>query len=96
MFYANPQASWRYILGHEQTLMPVEDQKILHDIQLSGRSVESHSPWIKKMTLDDRLVFCDYVYDIPKKFPELEWKQIYPSKWWIGRKTRIIPEPNTN
>ena len=88
MFYANPHGNWRYILGHEQKLMPQDDVDILHEILWSSYATKFHRPWVEKMTMDDRLVFRYSKEDLPTKIPELEWKQLAPSQWWVGRTPR--------
>ena len=82
-FYANPKASWRYILGFEPTMMPPEDLKVLRDIQWSFGADGSFEPWVKKMKPEDRLVIPRGLGQAPK-IPALEWHST-DTGIWIGR-----------
>ncbi len=80
-FYKNPQGEWRYMVGFEPALMPVDDLKIYRDIHRSEGSAESYQPWIKKMRPEDRLATSRLAQP---NLPALEWKEGAPGVW-IGR-----------
>jgi hypothetical protein len=80
-FYRNPGGDWRYMVGFEPALMPVEDLKIYRQIFLSGGSVEAYEPWIRKMHPEDRLALTR---GEKPAIPALEWKEAAHGVW-IGR-----------
>jgi hypothetical protein len=80
IFYQNPHAEFRYILGFEPVWMPKEDLKIYRKIQLDS-SNKNYQPWVKKMRPEDRLII------ISNNKPEiegLEWTKIV-GQYWSGR-----------
>jgi len=79
-FYKNPQADWRYIVGFEPALMPLEDRKVFRNIRSSNLAAESYMPWINKMRQEDRLVTQR---PMQLALPSLEWKRC--GDFWIGR-----------
>lgn len=84
IFYKNPKADWRYMLGFESAFMTPEDLKILRDIQRNFGTPESFEPWVKKMRLEDRLIINGGPDNRPK-ISELEWNYIALNTW-IGCK----------
>ena len=83
MFYKNPKAPWRYILGFEPGIMPPEDLAIYRNIQLEF-GPESFMPWVRKLRPEDRLVIFDPTGRQPL-IKELEWYHA-GDFIWIGRK----------
>lgn len=84
IFYKNPKADWRYILGFESAFMPPEDLKILRKIQENLSRPEDYEPWVDKMGPKDRLVIRGSP-DAKPKIKGLEWNYIALNTW-IGRK----------
>jgi len=80
-FYANPHANWRYILGFEPSMMPLDDLAIYRKIQLNYGSDLAFDPWVKKMRPEDRLILRRPSKPLIK---ELEWAST-ASGIWIGR-----------
>jgi hypothetical protein len=80
-FYANPHANWRYILGFEPSMMPLDDLAIYRKIQWNYGSDPSFEPWVKKMRPEDRLILRRPAKPLIK---ELEWAST-ASGIWIGR-----------
>lgn len=81
-FYEYPNAQWKYILGFESAIMPLEDRKIFRNIMYNynDRMPEIFLPWINKMTEKDRII----MNHIPGYFPQMEWKRAN-LRYWIGR-----------
>jgi len=80
MFYKNPHADWRYILGYEPGLMPPEDLAIYRNIQRNFHTCKSFEPWVRKMKPEDRLVLRGNPEHKPK-IPELEWNYTALGTW---------------
>jgi len=80
IFYRNPKADWRYILGFESAFMPPEDLKILRDIQRNFTRPEDFEPWVKKMRTQDRLIIRGGPDSRPK-IAGLEWNYIALGVW---------------
>lgn len=78
LFYENPKADFRYILGFEPIWMPKDDLKIYREIQLKNASSESFLPWIKKMKKEDRLIIIST--DKPD-IKGIKWHKISRSFW---------------
>jgi len=81
MFYANPHADWRYILGFEPTMMPSADLEIYRKIQWNNFASEAYKPWVEKMRREDRLILRR---QSKPDIKELEWSFTVPGIW-IGR-----------
>ena len=90
IFYKNPKADWRYILGFESAFMPPEDLKILRDIQRNFNRPEDFEPWVKKMRPEDRLIIRGSP-DSQPKIAGLEWHYIALGTW-SGRKQKDSKE----
>ena len=86
IFFRNPHADWRYILGFEPTLMPEEDLEIFRDIQRSPWTYKPLYGWIKKMRPQDRLILRGGPAG-PPRIPDLEWNYAALNTW-IGRLPR--------
>ena len=86
MFYKNPHAGWKYILGFESAFMPKEDLGILRDIQRNFGTPKSYEPWVKKMKPEDRLI-TRRGPDSQPKIAGLEWHYIALNTW-SGRKPK--------
>ena len=86
MFFKNPKADWRYMLGFEPTMMPPEDLAIYRNIRFNRDVYKSFEPWVKKMRLQDRLIVKQESPGIPN-ISELEWQQLVRGVW-IGRVPR--------
>lgn len=82
MFYSNPKAPWRYMLGFEPGIMPPEDLAIYRNIQLNF-GPESFMPWVRKMRPEDRLVIFE-PRDRQPQIKGLEWCHA-GDFIWIGR-----------
>ena len=73
MFYLNPTAPWRYVLGFAPELMPEDDYAAYVNRQTHG-TIESLDPWANKMKRADRLLIRD-----PRgiqRWDKLEWQAI--------------------
>lgn len=86
MFFKNPNAPWRYMVGFEPALMPPDDLRTLRNIQRYNGNYKMYGPWVKKMRPEDRLILHGSA-DIEPKIPELRWKHIAIGVW-SGRKER--------
>lgn len=82
MFYKNPEAPWRYILGFEPGIMPPEDLKVYRNIQ-QRPDPSSFAPWVKKMRPEDRIIVI-HASDKAPKIEGLEWYDA-GAYIWIGR-----------
>ena len=90
MFYKNPHADWRYVLGFEPGIMRPEDFAVLRNIQLNWFAAQSYEPWVSKMRPQDRLILLQGK-DAPPTINVLEWHFTAPDIW-IGR----TPRSNTS
>lgn len=84
MFYNNPTAPWRYVLGFEPGIMRPDDLATYRNMQRNFET-ESFMPWVKKMRPEDRFIMYD-VTDKGPKIPGLEWYNA-GNYIWIGRLT---------
>ncbi|PIU20521.1 MAG: hypothetical protein COT18_01815 [Elusimicrobia bacterium CG08_land_8_20_14_0_20_59_10] len=80
MFFRNPRANWKYLLGFEPALMPKEDLAVLRDIQLKSGDKDAYAPWVKKMRPGDRLILRRSSMFEPD-IKGLEWKFIANAVW---------------
>jgi hypothetical protein len=91
IFFKNPDAPWRYVLGFEPAMMRPEDYAVYLGIKRSHGATESYLPWLMKMRPIDRL----YVHGsaaAPPPIPGLEWYQ--PTfTLWAGRLPGSGPPP---
>ena len=87
MFYRNPTAPWRYMLGFEPGIMPREDVEIYRKIQ-ADPSPASFELWVRKMRPEDRMI----VFNLTGESPKIEGLEWYDGGncLWIGR----IPQKN--
>ncbi len=85
-FFMYPTAKWKYVLGFEPAIMKTEAQQIYRDIGYTGLE-EAYTPWVKKMTENDRLILFNRLYT----FPELEWIRGNRT-WWVGRLKKKTPD----
>lgn len=85
MFYKDPGAPWRYILGFEPGIMPPEDLEIYRKIQ-KRPDPSSFAPWVRKMRPADRLIVI-HASDKAPKIEGLEWYDA-GGYIWIGRLPR--------
>lgn len=75
LFFHNPHAEWRYILGFEPVWMPEEDLEIFRNIQVGkGRTL---APWLERMTAKDRFI----VAGAKPNIQGMEWKEVTPGVW---------------
>jgi hypothetical protein len=82
-FFYNPTADWRYDLGFESTLMPLDDFNTYQDIVVNLGDAKAYKPWVDKMHPQDRLVIDGGAGDRPNS-PQLEWARPV-GNYWIGR-----------
>jgi hypothetical protein len=83
LFYARPDAPWRYIVGYEPALMPPEDLATFRSI-LAARTPENFEPWVRKMRPEDRLLIRSL--EGAPGIPGLAWTPISRTLW-SGRVT---------
>jgi hypothetical protein len=83
LFFANPDAPWKYALGFEPALMLPEDYAVYRDVKTSRGDFAAYGPWLRKMRKEDRL-YVQYRSNQPPPIPTLEWFQ--PTYTiWAGR-----------
>jgi hypothetical protein len=89
MFYKNPTADWRYVLGFEPGIMTPENYEIFRKMQWKG-SVSYFAIWVAKMRPEDRMILQQ---DSQPPIPGLEWHYATESTW-IGRlpHTNAVPQ----
>ncbi len=78
LFYHDPTAPWRYIIGYEPALMPPDDLATFRTT-LSRRTPGSFAPWTEKMRPEDRLILQSTQGQ--PLIEELEWTQVSPTVW---------------
>jgi hypothetical protein len=78
LFFARPQAPWRYVIGYEPGLMPADDLATFRRT-LAARTPASFEPWVRKMGAADRLVLKST--EGPPRIPGLEWTQVSQTVW---------------
>lgn len=78
LFYHQPTAPWRYIVGYEPALMPREDLDTFRKV-LSQRTPANFAPWTEKMGPEDRLILQSTQGQ--PRIEELEWTQVSPTIW---------------
>jgi len=78
LFYHQPTAPWRYIIGYEPAIMPPEDLATFRKT-LSQRTPGSFAPWTRKMRSEDRLILQSTQGQ--PLIEELEWTQVSPTIW---------------
>jgi hypothetical protein len=83
MFYKNPKAPWRYVLGFEPTWMKPDDLAIYRNIQWNRFAFRSFEGWVKKMRPQDRLII-GYGSGSAPAIKGLEWYYAATGTW-IGR-----------
>jgi hypothetical protein len=85
MFFKNPTADWRYVLGFESGWMRPDDLEVLRKIQWNrGTAAEAYEPWVRKMLPADRMIIRASGAGGPPEIPELQWHYA-ASGLWIGR-----------
>jgi len=84
MFYSNPHANWKYVLGFEPSFMPKEDLEIFRDIQWGEFHHLLYNPWITKMRPQDRLILTHEPSPFKPYYTQLEWEYL-SRKHWVGR-----------
>ena len=82
MFYNNPDAPWRYVLGFEPAVMKPDDFRTYRKMQKNFEA-SSFEPWVRKMRPEDRFVIFDLT-DKGPKIDGLEWFNA-GNCIWIGR-----------
>ncbi len=93
MFFKNPTADWRYVLGFEPGLMPPDDLATLREIEWThGAAFAAYEPWVKKMRPADRMILRA-AGGSPPDIPELEWHYA-ATGLWIGRLPQTPPAAN--
>ena len=80
VFFKNPHAEWRYVLGFEPALMKPDDLAIFRNIQATCRAFTSFGPWVRKMTPKDRLIIRHMSEKAPN-IPGLEWGYVADGIW---------------
>jgi hypothetical protein len=86
MFFDNPTAPWRYVLGFEPVLMLPEDLATYRSIQRMGGLVDTYQPWIDKMRPCDRMLILTNG-KIKPVLDKLEWRYVSHNTWF-GRLPR--------
>ncbi|MDR2673461.1 MAG: hypothetical protein LBC18_00950 [Opitutaceae bacterium] len=86
LYYRLPRDhNFRYILGYESGMMPVEDLRTLRAIQTTNGALAEHEPWFAKMSPADRILIT--ALNKPEK-EGFEFARFF--NYWIGRK---LPPP---
>jgi hypothetical protein len=91
IFFRNPDAPWRYVLGFEPALMRPDDYAVFVDIRRTRGATESYLPWLRAMRPEDRLYVIRRAND-PPPIPGLDWFQPVYSIW-AGRLPRAPGAP---
>jgi hypothetical protein len=79
MFFWNPHAPWRYVLGFEPVFMPPQDLKTYREIQRTHGEIESWQPWLDSMKPQDRMIlFGDRA---PEKPDSVQWGKLNKGIW---------------
>jgi hypothetical protein len=86
MFYKNPHADWRYVLGFEPGIMTKENFDILRKIQWNLYTSQAYEPWVKMMRPQDRMILFQDA-SIRPGIAGLEWYYA-ATDTWIGRLPR--------
>ena len=93
IFFKNPTAPWRYVLGFEPGLMLPENMEILRKVQQWDYSNACpYEQWVKKMRSEDRMIIRATYANGPLNIPELEWNP-GANHLWIGRLPRLTNNP---
>jgi hypothetical protein len=92
LFFKNPTAPWRYVLGFESALMLPEDLAAARSVTWNYGDLRGYDPWVKKMRPQDRLIITEGWLPTSgltrgANIPELEWHRT-ANAWWIGRLPR--------
>jgi len=77
VFYHRPRAPWRFAVGYEPGLMPMEDRAVFSAVRRQ-RSVEPLGPWLRKMKPEDRLILF---WANRPSIEALDWEQVAPQIW---------------
>jgi hypothetical protein len=92
LFFRNPSAPWRYVMGFESALMLPEDLAVAHNVAWNYGDLRGYDPWVKKMRPQDRLIITESW--LPStgltrggNIADLEWRRA-GNGWWIGRLPR--------
>jgi|JI10StandDraft_1071094.scaffolds.fasta_scaffold06613_5 hypothetical protein len=91
VFFRKPNARFRFILGYEPGLMPLEDQNLLR-IEVQTGLIKPFEVWVAKMTPKDRMVLRN-----PLTAPELaglSWTRV-GRELWVGQKELEKPGATT-
>jgi hypothetical protein len=92
LFFKNPTASWRYVMGFESALMQPEDLAVARKVAWNYGDLRGYDPWVKKMRPQDRLIITESWLPTTGltrggNIAELEWHRA-ANGWWIGRLPR--------
>jgi hypothetical protein len=91
IFFRNPDAPWKFVLGFEPALMRPEDYSVFVAVRRSHAATESFLPWVRRMRPEDRLYVQSHS-PVPPPVPGLEWFQPVFTIW-AGRLPRPAPSP---
>jgi hypothetical protein len=80
LFFKNPDAPWRYVLGFEPAIMRPEDYAVYMDVRSSRGATEAYLPWLSRMRPQDRLYVVQRS-NVPPPIPGLDWFQPVFSIW---------------
>ncbi|OGR98141.1 MAG: hypothetical protein A2016_00295 [Elusimicrobia bacterium GWF2_62_30] len=86
MFFHQPRAEWKYVLGAEPALMPAGDLAVFNEILALKGAAAAYAPWTAKMKPEDRLVLAGSA--VRPAIPGLEWNYL-ADQVWFGR----LPAP---
>ena len=92
LFFKNPTAPWRYVLGFESALMLPEDLAVVREVAWNYGDLRGYDPWLKKIRPQDRLIIPESWLPTTGltrggNIAELEWHRA-ANGWWIGRLRR--------
>lgn len=82
VFFRKPDARFRFILGYEPGLMPLEDQNLLR-IEVQTGLIKPFEKWVEKMTPRDRMILRNPL--VPPDLPGLAWTRV-GRELWVGFK----------
>jgi hypothetical protein len=84
MFFQNPTAPWRYLLGFEPTLMRPEDLEVFRALVAKGYAPSACQPWVGRMKPADRFLLTSPPVAVAP-FTDLEWRKVRGAGYWLGR-----------
>jgi len=80
-YFAYPNATWKYVVGFESSLMPEDDLQVLRSLHYNFSYGKEFEPWVRKMRPQDRLITRTLIPGIDG----IEWIQA-SRNFYIGKR----------